>query len=73
MSGLERFVHELRGSPALVDTILSRPGRFPAAPAGPENVIVRVTLADLNRGIARAFALASEGVMARVELLTDAK
>ena len=71
MSGVERFLHELCNNPALVATVVSRPDLFPASPAGLEAVLVRVKLADLDCGMARAFALASEGVIAGVELLTD--
>lgn len=71
MSGLERFVQELRRDPALVYTILSRPDLFPALPACPETVTVLVTHTDLDRGLARAFALAAEGVTAHVELIKN--
>jgi hypothetical protein len=63
-----RFERGLMGDPALVERVLARRDPFPPL-AGGERILIRCDAASVDRAIARALALAVEGVEARIELI----
>jgi hypothetical protein len=65
---LSRYLSELAAAPALTGQILDT---LPPLPRGGEPVIVRVRPEYVDRGTARAIALAVEGVLATVELIQE--
>jgi hypothetical protein len=55
---------EVQATPALVEAILGRPDALPPAP---EAVLLRMRRHGVDRGVARALALAVVGISAQVE------
>jgi hypothetical protein len=62
---------ELQADPALAETVTGRSELFPAVPEELEAVLVRTRRHDIDRGIARALALAVAGISAQVDFAEE--